>query len=101
MSTSRIKMGHAYGETPPNAFSDFEWIRQHEKELLAQHGECSIIVYQQKVIGTGATYEAALQDAERNLPANVDNITPVHERLRNRKTFLITGLVRKKDAAQQ
>jgi hypothetical protein len=81
-------MGHPYGQTPPNTFADFDWIRQHERELLAEYGECSIIVYRQQVIGVGATYAAALEDAERRLPPDSPVITPVHERLRVHNPFL-------------
>ena len=82
--TSRIKMRHAYGETPKNAFTDFDWVRQHEKELLETYGECSLIVYKEQVLGIGATYDAALADAEAKLPSEVEEVTPIHERLRYR-----------------
>lgn len=87
METSRIRMGHPYGETPPNVFDDFDWVRRHEKELLEQYGECSIIVYQQQVIGVGANYDQALADAERNLPPEISAVTPIHERLHHRHPF--------------
>jgi len=87
MENARIRMGHAYGETPPNVFADFDWVRRHERELLEQYGECSIIVFQQQVIGVGPTYDEALVDAERNLPSDVDEITPIHERLHQRQPF--------------
>jgi hypothetical protein len=87
MTISRIRMRDAYGETPPNVFSDFDWIRQHQKELLEKYGERSIIVYKQQVIGVGDTYAEALEDAERNMPANEAEITPVHQQLRHRHPF--------------
>ena len=87
MDTPRIKMGHAYGETPPNIFTDFDWVRRNEKTLLEQYGECSIIVYREKVIGVGATYDEALVDAERRLPEDVKEVTPIHERLHHRHPF--------------
>jgi hypothetical protein len=87
MDTPRIRMGHAYGETPANVFADFDWVRRNEKQLLDQYGECSIIVYREKVIGVGATYDEALADAERNLPPDVETVTPVHERLHHRHPF--------------
>ena len=82
--TSRIKMTHRHGETPKNVFTDFDWVRRHEKELLDEYGECSIIVYQDQVIGVGATYDEALADAEVRLPKDSGEVTPVHERLRHR-----------------
>src|SRR5258708_2736042 len=87
MDTPRIKMGHAYGETPPNVFTDFDWVRRNEKALLEQYGECSIIVYKEKVIGVGTTYDEALADAERRLPQDVNKVTPIHERLHHRHPF--------------
>lgn len=87
MGKSRIQMGHPHGQTPPNVFSDFHWIRLHEKELLEKYGECSIIVYKEQVLGTGPTYTAALEDAERNLPSGDSEITPVHQWLYHRHPF--------------
>ena len=88
MTTSHIHMTHKYGETPANVFSDFDWIRLHEHELLEQYGECSVIVYQERVLGVGATYEDALQNAEHNLPFDTGDITPVHRRIFHRQPFL-------------
>lgn len=93
--SSRIKMSHAYGETPKNAFTDFDWVRRHEKELLEQYGECSIIVYKEQVLGVGATYEAAVDNAEANLPMEMGEVTPVHERLRYRNPLLRIRPLRK------
>jgi hypothetical protein len=88
MDTPRIRMSHAYGQTPPNVFTDFDWVRRHEKELLEKYGENSIIVFQQQVIGVGPTYDTALEDAERNLPPAIGEVTPIHERLVKRQPFM-------------
>jgi hypothetical protein len=77
MDTPRIQLGHPYGETPPNTYADFDWVRRNEKTLLEQYGECILIVYQKQVLGTGQTYQEAVEDAERNLPPEVGVITPV------------------------
>jgi hypothetical protein len=88
MDTHRIRMSYSRDEkTPPNIFTDHDWVRQHEKELLEQYGECSIIVYREKVIGVGKSYQEALEDAERNLPPDVTEITPIHEWLYRRHPF--------------
>ena len=58
------------------------------KELLEKYGECSILVYNEQVVGTGDSLQAAIEDAERNLPPEVDEITPIHEWLGNRHPFL-------------
>jgi hypothetical protein len=84
----RIRMGHPYGQTPSNFYSDFDWIRRHEQALLKKYGECSIIVYQQRVIGVGTTYAAALEDAEKNAVSMAEDITPVHQWLRYRHPVL-------------
>jgi hypothetical protein len=78
-------MTHRHGETPKNIFGDFDWIRRHEKELLEKYGECSIIVYKEEVLGVGATYDGALENAEHNLPPEAGEVTPVHERLSHPK----------------
>lgn len=101
MTTSRIRMGHPYGQTPPNVYSDFDWIRRHEKELLAQYGECSIIVYEEQVIGVGPTYKAALENAEQNLPPEVGEVTPVHERLRYPNPFSRVRLTQRKEESRK
>jgi hypothetical protein len=55
---------------------------------LEKYGECSIIVYKEQVLGTGETYAAALEDAERSLPPEItEPITPVHQWLRHRHPF--------------
>lgn len=77
MDTSRIRITHQKDEVAPNVFSDFEWIRAHRKELLDQYGECVLLVYEQHVIGHGTTLQEAIEDAERQLPANIEQITPV------------------------
>jgi hypothetical protein len=74
--------------TPANVYNDFEWIRLHEKELLEKYEESSIIVFQEKVIGVGKTYAEAVEDAERNLPPESGEITPVHQWLYHRHPVL-------------
>lgn len=46
------------------------------------------MVYQEKVIGVGQTYDEALQAAENNLPANAVEITPIHAMLHYHHPFL-------------
>ncbi len=88
MNTSRIRTSHAYGETPANTFSDFEWVREHRGELLEQYGECIILVYEKEVIGIGDTIQEAEENAERNLSPDVEEVTPITEILRHRHPFL-------------
>jgi tetrahydromethanopterin S-methyltransferase subunit H len=92
MATSQIRMGHPYGQTPPNVYSDFDWIHEHKKELIEKYGECHVIVYQQQVLGVGATYKEALENAERDLPSDMGEITPVHDWVGYRHPFFRVAL---------
>lgn len=87
MTTSRVRLTHRYGEVAPNTWGDFNWVHEHEKELLDQYGECVILVYQQRVIGKGETIEEALTQAEDNAPSNLNDITPVTYFLHHRHPF--------------
>ncbi|MHB8628448.1 MAG: hypothetical protein ACYDBJ_15025 [Aggregatilineales bacterium] len=88
MRLSHIRMGYAEGQkTPLNVFTDFDWIRRHEAELLETYGERFIIVYKEQVIGVGDTYHGALQDAEEKLPLDSGEITPVDFKLHHRQPF--------------
>lgn len=77
MNTSRIHMGHERGEVAPNTWGDFEWARNQQNELLAQYGTCIALIFEKKVIGTGATYEEALEKAESNLDPSIRDATPI------------------------
>ena len=89
MNTQRIRLSYARDEkTPPNIFTDHDWVRRHEKELLEKYGECSILVFKEQVIGVGNSFQESLEDAERNLPPGDEEITPVHEWLGQRHPFL-------------
>ncbi len=77
MSISRIHMEHQHGEVAPNTWGDFEWARKQHHELLAQYGTCVALIYEKKVIGTGATYEEALENAESNLDPAISDATPI------------------------
>ncbi|MBZ0316606.1 MAG: hypothetical protein K8L91_09320 [Anaerolineae bacterium] len=89
MPTSRIHLSYSRDEkTPPNIFTDHDWVRHQQAELLAEYGERFIVVYQEQVLGVGDTYEAALQSAESNLPPGDAEITPIVELLRKRQPFL-------------
>ena len=88
MSTSRIRLSYSRDEeTPANLFTDHDWFRQHQDDLLAKHGECFLVIYHEKVIGVGDTYETAVQAAEANLPPGDSEITPMVELLRERHPF--------------
>ena len=77
MTASRVHMGHQKGEVAPNTWDDFGWARTHHNDLLAEYGVCVALIYQQKVIGTGATYEEALENAEANLAPEISDATPI------------------------
>jgi len=89
MTTSHIRVSYARDEkTPPNLFSDHDWVRRNEKALLSQYGERCIVVYNERVIGVGDTYEAAVEDAERRLLPETGDVTPIVELLHVRHPFL-------------
>lgn len=98
MDTPRIRLGHAKGETPPNTYSDFDWVRQNEKQLLEQYGECILIVYEQKVLGAGHTYQEAVEDAERNLAPEIGAVTPIMAFLHYRHPLSHVRLRRVRDS---
>lgn len=87
MDTARVKTGHPPGVAAPNTFPDFDWVRQNWDRLLEQYGECVILVYEQQVIGTGQTLQEAIDDAERNLPPDVEEVTPITDFLYKRHPF--------------
>lgn len=89
MATSRIRLSYSRDEkTPLNIFSDHDWVRRNEKRLLDQYGERCIVVFNEEVLGVGDTYEAAVEDAEKNLAPDVDEVTPIVELLHHRHPFL-------------
>ena len=89
MSSSRIRMTDPEGQRmASNVPTDYDWIHYHRDELLKKYGECSIIVYKEQVIGVGDSYKVALEDAERNLPPDSPEITPVYQILWHRHPFL-------------
>jgi hypothetical protein len=87
MTTTRIRLSHAAGEAAPNTFIDFQWVRQNEKQLLEQYGECIILVFEKQVIGTGRTIDAAVADAEQHLSSDAGEVTPILEFLHPRQPF--------------
>jgi hypothetical protein len=48
----------------------------------------SVIVYKEQVLGVGATYQQALENAELELSPDMGEITPVHDWIGNRHPFL-------------
>lgn len=85
---SRIRLGHPYGQTPPNLYEEFEWVHDNREALLEKYGEIYIVVYQKQVIGTGTTRSEALEDAEVHLPAEIEYVTPILYHLYRRHPFL-------------
>lgn len=93
MPAARIRLSYSRDEkTPANIFSDHDWVRHHQEQLLGRYGERFIVVYREEVLGVGDTYEAAVQDAENNLPSQAAEITPIVELLRNRQPFFLIRL---------
>jgi hypothetical protein len=87
MLSSRIRTSHQDGEVAPNTWHDFDWVHENEAKLLEQYGECILLVYNQQVIGTGATIEEAIAQAEQTVPASVADVTPITYFLQHRHPF--------------
>ena len=87
MTESRIKLGRAYDEVFPNMFSDFAWVKEHEKELFETYGRGFILVYQKEVVGIGDSIEDAVSDAESRLPPESGVITPILTTLYEKQPF--------------
>ena len=83
-----MRLGQKRNEpVPPNTFPDFDWIRDNEKGLIEKYGEGFVLVFEKQVIGFGDTYQAAVEDAERNLPPGDGEITPVMDTIHHRYPF--------------
>jgi hypothetical protein len=68
MAERRIRTYGPRGEPiPKHIFADHDWVREHEEELIKQYGHCYIIVHHEKVLGTGKSYQEAIDNAELNL----------------------------------
>jgi hypothetical protein len=73
MAESRIRTYTPHGErSPQHIFTDHDWVREHEAELISQYGECYVIVFHEVVLGTGKTRQEAIESAETNLPSEVE-----------------------------
>lgn len=85
---SRIKTSYQPNEaTPKNLFTDHDWFRAHEQELLAQYGDCWLVIYHEEILGVGQTYDEAKQNAEAHLPDDITQVTPIIEPLYERHAF--------------
>jgi hypothetical protein len=49
-------------------------VREHEEELVEQYGPCYIIVHNGEVLGTGKTYQGAIDNAEANLSSDSESV---------------------------
>lgn len=75
MGRKRIRTTHQRGErAPEHIFTDHDWIRAHQEELIEQYGECYMIVYHEQVIATGQTREEVVENAEHNLSPEIEQI---------------------------
>lgn len=76
--SSRIKTGYNQEETMPmNMPADFEWVKRNRDSLLEKYGSCLVVVFEQKLLAVGNTYDEAIRNAESNLPESPEIITPV------------------------
>ena len=77
MNAPRIVTNHKGDEAYPNVWVDFEWAAENRQALLNEYGECIVLIFQKEVVGVGQTLQAAEEDAERRLPPEADQITPI------------------------
>jgi hypothetical protein len=76
--SSRIKTGFTPEERmPANMPADFAWLKANRDTILEKYGSCLVVVFEQQVLGVGQTYAEALANAEKNLPALPEIITPI------------------------
>src|SRR5689334_22678171 len=87
MIPSRIRTSHQDGEVAPNTWRDFDWVHENEAKLLEQYGECVLLVYNEHVIGHGATIEEAIAQAEQTVPQSMTDVTPITHFLQHRYPF--------------
>jgi hypothetical protein len=89
MNKHPIKMTHAKGEPmPPNTVPDNDWFRENREQLLEEYGECMVLIFEGKIIGTGQTYSETIENALENLSPDSPEITPVMRVLQHRNPFL-------------
>jgi hypothetical protein len=75
---NRIKTDFEKDEPlPENIFPDFAWAGEQRVSLYEKYGDAVVVVYKQEVIGVGKSYAEALSNAEENLPAEPELITPI------------------------
>jgi hypothetical protein len=80
MAQGRIRTGGPLEERiPKHIINDHDWIHQHKDELIQQYGECYMIVHHQQVLSTGKSRKEALENAEHNLPDDIEEITAMVE----------------------
>jgi hypothetical protein len=85
----RIHTSRKYEDpTPKHIFTDHAWVRNHQDELLEKFGPCYIIVYNEQVLGTGSTEEEAVEEADRNLPAEIEALNVMPEWIGRRHPLL-------------
>jgi hypothetical protein len=80
--TSRIITSFPKGETPPSIWDEYDWFIKNREMLLEQYGSCIAVVYGQTVLGTGATFEEALENAENNLPPELKTVNAIADYIR-------------------
>jgi hypothetical protein len=71
----RIRITHSYGEPiPEHVIQDHHWVHEHLNELIEQYGRCYMLVYNEQVLGTGKTWQEAINAAEENLSPDIQEL---------------------------
>src|SRR5690348_4621488 len=85
MNQRRLRIGGPREERiPRHIIDDHDWVHDHHDQLIQQFGECYLIVYKGQVLGTGATSDEALDNADRNLPPEMNDLPVMVEWVGNR-----------------
>jgi hypothetical protein len=95
MAEGRIRTYGPHGEPiPQHIFVDHDWVREHEDQLVEQFGACYIIVHQGEVLGTGKTYQEAIDNAEVNLSPDSEAVEVIVDWIgQHYSTFSISPVV--------
>lgn len=76
----KFRTNVAFGEpTPKSYFEGMSWIRANRRQLVEQYGDCYIVVYNEKVLATGQTYQEAMSNAENDAPIELEGVAIAYD----------------------
>lgn len=90
---AELRIGHHPEETSTQYFEDMAWIRANKRQLVAEYGDCYIVVHRQQVLGTGSSLIEAFADANKNLSPELDGINPAYDFVTLKRDIM--GMIRR------